>query len=526
MEKLFNLILFRYAAASYIIKAKAKILLIFSLSIVPALIGLLIILNVTLERDIISTGNISLVCMMVFTLASISFLYKGSYFTASHIIAFILVIGNFFISQGTLAGASPTRLVASYLPTIVVLIFSILFCYRIVFVIVFLTAVSGLAYNIHSSGLFTTPEVGSSIGAFLISSSMSSLLCYLIVRIDKQEKIIKAENYSKTHNEQRAVNIGLLDSLINTSEQMDLSSKKLSTDSATFSSNMQSEASSIEEITATIEEISSGLENVSSNTNEQSMEIESLIAKTGELITTTREMEDHVRSTLHKTEDISREAESGDRFLGDMNISVEEIGRTSVEMTEIINIITEISDRINLLALNASIEAARAGDYGRGFAVVADEVSKLADQTTSSVKSIEILIKKSDQEISKGKVISKNMVGSIRKIIQGVNEINTMMNTINGQMERHVALNSAVSKNAVIVKNRSDEIQAATGDHRDASAEIVNSISDVNNLIQSNAISSADISASTRELEKLASGIKAKIASFDIQDDAKRDRDD
>ena len=75
---------------------------------------------------------------------------------------------------------------------------------------------------------------------------------------------------------------------------------------------------------------------------------------------------------------------------------------SSREMMGIVDIINDISEKINLLSLNAAIEAARAGDAGRGFAVVADEISKLADQTAISIKEIDRLIKVNNDEITAG----------------------------------------------------------------------------------------------------------------------------
>jgi len=191
-------------------------------------------------------------------------------------------------------------------------------------------------------------------------------------------------------------------STLSLSHELFLSSDEMSKAIGDFSENANTQASSTEEIIATVEVLSSGFTVISDRVDEENLSLKAMILRVNELTEIIDNMGDKIRKTQINTDDFTGKARYGEQLLGDMNSSMEKISESSAEAVNIIQIIDDISEKINLLSLNASIEAARAGEHGRGFAVVAQEISKLADQTAVSLKQIDQLIKVNNSEVKKG----------------------------------------------------------------------------------------------------------------------------
>ncbi|MBL0264129.1 MAG: methyl-accepting chemotaxis protein [Leptospiraceae bacterium] len=294
------------------------------------------------------------------------------------------------------------------------------------------------------------------------------------------------------------------------------SSNEMSKTTKTYSANAQNQASTIEEITASIEQISERVDEVANHTDIQFDNLNALSNKLKELSTIIEEMNLVIQKTLGNTKAISIEAMSGEEALRSMSLSMNQIVESSKDMKNIIEIINTISEKINLLALNASIEAARAGHAGKGFAVVALEISRLADQTASSVKDIDSLIKKNNKEILGGIDTVNVMMKKTNSINSGVDAIVEKMNSIFEFMQRQITTKFLVEKETEIVKSRASEIQQITKEQKIAFDEIVKAITYINEISHSNTESSQVIATKSSELSKVADSLKGKIDFFKL----------
>jgi methyl-accepting chemotaxis protein len=288
----------------------------------------------------------------------------------------------------------------------------------------------------------------------------------------------------------------------------------MSTAAVSFSDNAQNQAASAEQVTATVEEVSAGVENVEANTLEQFKRLGEFIKQMQKLSESINEMGDKLKETVNLSSDIAATAKFSENSLNDMTASMSRISESSSEMTGIVDIINDISEKINLLSLNAAIEAARAGDAGRGFAVVADEISKLADQTASSIKEIDKFIRSNNEEISRGMGNVESAIDTISTIISGVNRIGEMTNLLGEFMKKQLDTNALVNRDALEMRSRSEEMKGATEEQKTAVSEIVKSVSNINELTQANASGAEEMAGTSESLASMAENLKRTVDYF------------
>ncbi|GBF38431.1 methyl-accepting chemotaxis protein [Leptospira johnsonii] len=304
----------------------------------------------------------------------------------------------------------------------------------------------------------------------------------------------------------------MLSSILSFSESILAAAEQLSKSSEYLSENAQSESASVEEISASVEEISAGMEQVTSNAEGQYKLILSFSGEMKELDTLITKVGDSVSDSLGKISDMYTKTEAGKKTMGSLSESMIKIESSSGEMRSITAIIQEISEKVNLLALNAAIEAARAGEHGKGFAVVATEITRLAEQTDQSTKTIESLIRTSNQEIESGKNFVDSCVKVYAEILEGLSFIkfasDNIVSTMKVQQEKKTTIITAVNE----VDSKSEEIRTSVKEQKVAISETANAVSNISVTVQNSAANSEEIAGSATGLLNIAKSLRDSMS--------------
>jgi methyl-accepting chemotaxis protein len=266
------------------------------------------------------------------------------------------------------------------------------------------------------------------------------------------------------------------------------------------------------------QELSSNSDQMSKGATEQAHQAEQVVVAMNQMSSTVIDVAKNAMEATVASNDTAESANRGLEIVGKtvvgmhkvdetVNISartIGELGRSSQEISKIINTINDIADQTNLLALNAAIEAARAGELGRGFAVVADEVRKLAERTGKATYEIAEII--------------KNIQNSTDKAVEGIKSVKEeVADGVKLSEEARSALNQIVENS----KRGTDMVQriaVATEEQSSSTAEVTASMEAISQVTKDIEDSSDNIKNSAHELAAMSEGLKAAASWFRLKE--------
>ncbi|HRX15920.1 MAG TPA: methyl-accepting chemotaxis protein [Spirochaetota bacterium] len=303
--------------------------------------------------------------------------------------------------------------------------------------------------------------------------------------------------------------IHVISNLFKASEQLSASSSSL-----LIVSHKQSEIA--KEMNDTISRVKLRAKTIFENSVHQNDKIDSLNQKIEILSQTIIDMESKIHLATKEALVINDNVVIGDTAMHKMNKSMLTIMHSSKKIVGNIKMIDDIAEQVSLLALNASIEAARAGDSGLGFAVVAEEVSKLSDLTSAAVKEIDSLVQLNHRETQVGVDTTTETMKIFNGISAGINSISGLINEINDLSERENGIKSVLTENGNAVLKITEENKNLLEEQNVSFSEISVIIDLLNEFSTKNAESAKLLSGNSSEISLIIKELDDKINNFKV----------
>ena len=238
-------------------------------------------------------------------------------------------------------------------------------------------------------------------------------------------------------------------------------------------------------------QVSNGAQALAQGATEQAASVEELASTITNISYQVKSTADNAMEARSKSNTAGEEAEVCNDQMHDMMNAMEEIARSSNEISKIIKTIEDIAFQTNILALNAAVEAARAGEAGKGFAVVAEEVRSLASKSSVASKNTAELIESSVNAVTRGTKLANSTAESLVQVVNHVRSASTKV----------------------------DEIANAAEEQAGAIEQVTLGVDQISSVVQTNSATAEESAAASQELSEQASTLKSLVAKFKLREE-------